>query len=399
MVLETPFHPRTQALATSRRWKEWSGYAAVCTFDAHLDREYFAIRQSAGLLDASPLFKFEIAGPDSAAFLDHVWSRRVSRLRPGRVAYGCWCDDSGAVLDDGTITRLDDERWRMTSAEPALAWLLERSRGFDVRLEDVSTDLAALSLQGPTSREIVRAVFGERAAELRFFGGCEANLVIGKRRCGAYVTRTGYTGDLGYEIWLPAAEALTAWDALMEAGAPHGITPQGLDALDVARIEAGFLLNGVEYKGAKAARIPSQKSTPFELGLDWCVDLDREPFVGQAALRPEAARGPRRRLVGLVADWDETERLFDAVGLPPEMPAGAWRDGRPVFDGARQIGYATSGAWSPTLKKNLALATVEARYATPGTVLRLELTVEYERKSVRAVVTPRPFFDPPRKRA
>ncbi|MEM7516348.1 MAG: aminomethyltransferase family protein, partial [Planctomycetota bacterium] len=382
---------------TSRRWKDWAGWAAVCSFESCHEAEYFAIRQAAGLLDVSPLFKLEIRGRDAAEFLSYVWTRDITKLKAGRVVYGCWCDDDGHVLDDGTITRLSTTRFRMTSAEPAYAWLCERSRGFDVEIEDVTKSVCALALQGPTSRAIVSDVFGESAAKLGFFRGAEERLLGSGPP--VYITRTGYTGDLGYELWLAPDHALECWDALIEHGERHRIRPIGLDALDVSRLEAGFLLCGVEYKSAKTARTAIQKSTPYELGLDWCVELDREPFVGQAALRAEAQSGPKWKLVGLVSDWDETEAHFEAAGLPPSLPAGAWRDGRPVYDGAQQIGRATSGTWSPTLKQNIALASVEARYATPGTELRLEETVEYERKTVRATVTERPFFDPPRKKA
>lgn len=395
MPLETPFHKRTQALCTSYRWKEWAGYHAVCSYDVHHDREYTAVRHSAGLLDVTPLFKLEVTGPDAADFLAYVWTRDVTRMAVGQVTYGSFCDEAGKVLDDGTLTRFEENRFRMTSAEPAYAWLYRHSRGFDVELEDVTDSVAALALQGPTSKEILAALCGSEVRELGYFRALETRI----KRKKVEITRTGYTGDLGYELWMPNSQALGVYDALMEAGEVHGIVPLGLDALDVTRIEAGFMLGGVDYTSARCALIEDQKSTPYELGLGWAVHTDRAPFIGQEALVRERSEGPKFALVGLEIDWAETEKLYESFGLPPALPMSAWRTGVPVYDGLTQVGRATSGAWSPTLKKNLALATVPARYASPRTELKLEVTVEYRRKKVKATVSDRPFFDPERKKA
>jgi aminomethyltransferase len=315
-------------------------------------------------------------------------------MRDGQVVYGCFCDDEGKVLDDGTVTRWSAERFRMTSADPTFQWLDRHSRRFDVQVEDVTTELAALALQGPSSRAILAEVCSEGIEELGYFRATETRF----RRKKIEVSRTGYTGDLGYELWMPNEKALEVWDTLLEVGKQHGIEPLGLDALDVTRIEAGYILAGVDYFNSRFAPTEAQKSSPFELGLDWAVHLDRERFIGQDALREEKRRGPRERLVGLEIDWEETERLFEARGLPPALPAHAWRDGVPVYDGGAQVGRATSGAWSPRLKKNLALATVAARFAIPGTQLKIEVTVDYRRAKVRATVVERPFFNPERKR-
>jgi aminomethyltransferase len=306
------------------------------------------------------------------------------------------------------VARLDEDCFRMTAAEPAFAWLARHARGFDVRIEDTSQSLAALALQGPASRQIlcriaepsrlVRAplVVHEDVGRLRYFGVTRALI----RGAEVWISRTGYTGDLGYEIWVPNEHALGVWDALVDAGRDFRMLPAGLDALDVTRVEAGFILNGVDYTSANHCLLESRKRTPFEIGLGWTVKLDRGPFIGQAALATELARGPRLGLAGLVLDWEEYEALFAALGLPPQVPSGAWRAPVPVYDlGGRQVGQATSGAWSPLLKKNLALATVRAEYGDPGTRLRMEVTVEYRRRSVGATVTETPFFDPERKRA
>jgi aminomethyltransferase len=398
VLLPTPFHARTAARSRSLLYKEWSGYLAVRSFETCHEREYYAFRHAAGLLDVTPLFKYDVRGPDAARLLSRVMVRAAEPQKLGLVRYLCWCDDRGKVLDDGTVTRLGERHFRVTSADPSLFWLLAHARGLDVTVDDVTREIAALALQGPVSRAILREVAGAGVDDLRFF---RATTVRAPGGGEMLVTRTGYTGDLGYELWVPNAGALALWDALIEAGAPHGLLPAGLDALDVVRVEAGFLLGGVDYTSARRARIPSQLSSPYELGFDWMVELEREPFVGATALRRERERGTPRRMVGLELDWSALERLYEAEGLPPDLPAATSRDGVPVYQRGtgRFIGQATSRAWSPTCKAYLALATVAAEFALEGTEVDLEVTVEYRRAPCRAVVRPRPFFDPERKKA
>ncbi|HEX9792482.1 MAG TPA: aminomethyltransferase family protein [Planctomycetota bacterium] len=395
MPVPSPFHARTAELCESHRWKDWSGYHAVCHFgDDHLP-EYFAIRQAAGLLDVSPLFKYRVEGPDAAVFLARVMARDVRKLKVGRVAYCTWCDEHGKVLDDGTVARLGERRFRVTAADPSFAWLARHARGFAVEIEDESQAVAALAIQGPTSRAVLRDACDADLAGLRFFGATACRL----DGVDVVLTRTGYTGDLGYEVWCARTDALTVWDALIAAGRAHGLRPIGLDALDMARVEAGFVLNGVDYWNAQQCLTEAQKSTPLELGLGWTVQLDREPFLGSAALRRERDLGPRRVLAGLEIDWPALEALYERFDLPPSLPLSAWRSGVPVYAGRRQIGRATSGSWSPTLKRNLALATLDARHAAEGARLDFEVTVEYERHNVPARVVATPFFDPARKRS
>jgi len=395
MPVPTPFHARTAALCQSYRWKDWAGHYAVCAYGPCHEPEYYAIRHAAGLLDVTPLFKYRITGKDAARLLAWVLCRDVTRLKPGRVAYSTWCDDRGHLLDDGTVTRLYDEEYRLTSAEPSYAWLCSQAGPYDVLIEDVTTEIAALALQGPTSREILRCCTDADLDALRFFGHTRARL----EGRPVELTRTGYTGDLGYELWMANEDALAVWDALLSHGQAYGLLPIGLDALDMSRVEAGFVLQGIDYISARHALVDAQKSTPYELDLGFTVHLDREPFIGQAALRAEQARGPRWAFAGLVIDWCELEALYDAHGLPPGVSACAWRDARPVYSQGRQVGRATSGTFSPTLKQNLALATLDADQAAPGTQLEIEVTVEYQRRTVSAVVTEKPFFDPERKRA
>jgi glycine cleavage system T protein (aminomethyltransferase) len=395
MPIGTAFHSRTAALCRSMSWREWSGYFAVSAYEVNHDREYSAIRTAAALIDISPLFKYRVTGKDATRLVDRIVTRDVPKMKVGQVAYTHWCDGDGKVIDDGTVSRLADGVYRWTAAEPSLRWFRMNGLDLDVRIEDVSDSTAALALQGPTSRSILEACAQGDVAGLRYFR------VMSSRIAGlpVEISRTGYTGDLGYEIWVDSAKAERLWDALMEAGRPYDITPTGMLALDVARIEAGLILLDVDYTGAKKALIASQAYSPYEIGLGRLVHLDKAPFIGQAALRREAKDGPARQLVGLEVDWPDLERLYEEAGLSPQLPATASRASVPVFRDGEQVGKATSSTWSPILKKMIALATVSSDAAAPGTRLRMELTVDHRRKAVAVTAAALPFFDPPRKRA
>jgi aminomethyltransferase len=323
-------------------------------------------------------------------------ARDIKIINIGQVAYCCWCNDHGKIIDDGTVFRLDEDRFRVHTAEPMLAWFDQFRRGFDVTIQDITETVAAVAIQGPTSRDILKQLTNIDMDALAYYRVAPGKLV----GLDAYISRCGFTGDLGYEIWVENTAALPLWDALMSAGKPYLLRPAGLDVLDITRIEAGLILNGVDFHNAEHCLIESQKSTPFELGLGWTVDLDREPFSGQAALKAVQAAGPQYTLVGLELDWDEQEALYAKLGLPVQVSADAWRAGIPVYDGdgSRQIGKATSGTWSPIIKKNLALASVENRYAQPGGKLKIEHTVEYQRETVNALIAPMPFYNPEHKK-
>lgn len=395
MPIGTPFHERTRELCVTYRWKEWAGYYAVCTYGLSPEREYNAIRQGSAAIDVTPLFKYDVTGPDAAAFLSRIVVRDVGKMKEGRMTYLCWCDDDGYILDDGTCARLGEDSYRLTSAAPAYWWLMRNAEPYDVEVVDRTGELASLALQGPTSRELLKQVCDADMDALRFFGIAKTKFA----GCSGWVSRTGYTGDLGYELWVDNGDALALWDALMAEGKNYGIEPVGLDAMDISRVEAGFVLRGIDYFGANDAYITAQKSTPYELGLGWCVKLqDREPFIGQAALEAEKKSGSKWAFVGLDIDWEAVESLYGRHGLPTMVPSTAWRCTIPVYGEGRQIGRATSGTWSPVLKKNIALATVESAYAQPGTKLFIEWTVEWARETAPCVVTKTPFFDPERKR-
>jgi aminomethyltransferase len=322
-------------------------------------------------------------------------TRDVIRCRIGQVLYTPWCDAAGKVIDDGTISRLDEGVFRLTSAEPNLRWLTLNAVGLDVAIEDVSERTAALALQGPLARTILEQVAPANFGTLQYFRLVQTTI----RGIPVTISRTGYTGDLGYEIWIDAERALGVWDALIDAGTPFGITPAGIWALDIARIEAGLVMLDVDYHSAPRALIEDQKSSPFELNLGWTVSADKGPYNGRRALRAERERTAEWRFVGISVDWTALERLFARKRLPPQLPAIAWRASVPVYRGGRQVGYATSGCWSPLLKQSLALAHVRAPHYEPGTRVTLEVTVEHVRGKADATVGKLPFFDPERKRA
>ncbi len=391
----TPLRSRTAPLMEGQAWRRWAGYLVASSYELSHDREYHAIRNAAALLDVSPLYKYLVSGPGAARLLDRVIVRDVAKTRVGQVLYTCWCDAAGKVIDDGTVARLDEHAFRMTSADPNLRWLHLNATGLDVTVTDISESTAALALQGPNARTILQQLTDADLPGLKYFRITPATL----RGIPVTISRTGYTGDLGYEVWVDAGRAVELWDALIAAGGPWGITPCGILALDVARIEAGLMLLEVDYVSAHRALIESQKSSPYELNLGWAVKLEKPWFVGRDALAAEAARGPSWKFVGLDVDWTTLERLYETVGLPPRLPTVAWRTSVPVYAGDRQVGYATSGCWSPLLKQYIALAHVEAAYAAPGTSVAMEVTVEHRRRRAAARITRTPFFDPERKRA
>ena len=395
MLKTTPFHSRTAPLVQAQTWRRWAGYQVASAYEPHHDREYAAIRSSAALIDVSPLHKYLISGPHAARLLDRMVTRDVMKCRIGQVLYTPWCDAHGKIIDDGTISRLEEDRFRLTSAEPNVRWLHLNATGLDVSIEDASEQTAALALQGPLSRDILERAAATELGALKYFRWTSASI----RGVPVTISRTGYTGDLGYEIWMDAADAVSVWDALLEEGTPFGITPAGIWALDVARIEAGLVMLDVDYYSAHRAVIEARKSSPLELNLGWTVAASKGPHNGRRALAAERAAGSTWAFVGLTVEWTSFERLFAAHGIPPELPTVAWRVSTPVYRGGKQIGYATSGCWSQLLKQYLALAHLRAPHFSPDTAVQIEVTVEHHRQRADAVVRALPFFDPPRKRA
>jgi aminomethyltransferase len=396
MPIGTAFHERTLPLCESLNYREWSGYYAVSSYEPHHEHEYNAIRNAAALIDISPLFKYRLTGKDATRLVDRVITRDLRKVSVGQVLYTPWCDERGLVIDDGTVSRLAENTYRWTAADPSLRWFTQNAVGLDVQIEDISETVAALALQGPTSGRLLKNLVEDADIEnLKYFRVTPARIA----GVPVEISRTGYTGDLGYEIWVASEQAITVWDALIAAGQAFDIHPAGMLALDVARIEAGLLLIDVDFNSSKKALIDEQKYSPFEMGLSRLVSLDKSRFVGQAALIAEAKQGHAREIVGLEIDWTEVEKLYEQVGLPPAVSAIASRVAVPVFKDGAQVGKATSSTWSPTLKRMLALATVKREYARPGTRLQFEITVEAVRHRVGAIVVKTPFFNPKRKTA
>ena len=401
MSVGTALHSRTAPLNRKMQWREWSGYFASSVYaDAH-DIEYNAIREAAALIDVSPLYKYRVSGPDAMRLVDRVITRDATKIKVGQVVYTPWCDDHGKVVDDGTVHRLADGDYRWTAADPQYRWLTQNAAGLEVRVADETEAVAAVALQGPFSREVLEAATGESFADLRYFRRRGATVRIGRRRIAIDVSRTGYTGDLGYELWIPADVAPLVWDRLMTVGHDRSIRPAGMLALDVVRLEAGLILLEVDYTSARHAMNPDQNYSPDEIGLGRLVDLDAADFVGRRALVDERRRGgPARRLVGLTLDWHTIEDLYDQQGIPPAISPVVDRAYRPVFgaDG-RQVGRVTSLGWSPMLKQAIALASVPRDLTANAARLSVEWTVEGRRSPVPATVTPLPFLDLERKRA
>jgi len=392
----TAFHERTFALCESLNYREWSGYYTVSVYEMHHEHEYNAIRNSAALIDISPLFKYKVTGRDATKLVNRVISRDINKVAVDQVIYCCWCDEQGKVIDDGTVSRLAENVYRWTAADPSLRWFTQNAAGLDVQIEDISESVAALALQGPTAGRLLKTVVEDAdIANLKYFRvtkGAIAGVPV-------EISRTGYTGDLGYEVWVDTDQALKVWDVLIDRGRPFEIKPAGMLALDVARIEAGLLLIEVDFNSSKKALVDEQKYSPFEMGLDRLVNLDKDRFIGRQALINEAKHGPAKQIVGLEIDWTEVERRYEAVGLPPSVSPIASRVSVPVYANGSQIGKATSTTWSPLLKKMIALATVKRDYAKPGTQIEIEITVEAVRHLVGAKVAKTPFYNPKHKTA
>ncbi|MCH7535516.1 MAG: aminomethyl transferase family protein, partial [Bacteroidetes bacterium] len=392
------FHERTSELCNNKDWKDWAGFFAANSYNVVNDFEYFAFRHSAGLIDITPLFKYKISGKDASSFLARLMARDISKLKLYQATYCCWCDDNGMVIDDGTVMRFEENEYFVTAADPSYSWFKRFIKSSDVTIDDVTETMCGLAIQGPTSRDILKNMCDADLDNLKFFWTTKAK----GRGVDFIISRTGYTGDLGYELWVKNEDAIKLFDSVWAAGKDYNIRMAGIAALDVARIEAGLIMNGVDYHSSLHALIPEQMTSPYELGLGWTVNLDRSPFMGQKALKKEVKEGSRWATVGLDINWPELEEIFNEHGLPPHTVAGAWRHSVPIYhrdDKTRQIGYATSGTWSPAVKKNIALATIESAYGKPGTKVNFEVTVEHQRRMVSAIVQKPQFFNPERKRS
>lgn len=396
MPLPTAFHSRTAPLCQSYDWRNWAGYLAASVYEPSHEREYFAIRNAAALIDVTPLFKYEISGPEALRLVDRIITRDATKCGVGQVMYTPWCDEHGKLIDDGTVSRLGENHFRLTSADPNLRWFQDCGYGLRAEVVDVSDDLAALSLQGPNARKILQqAVSGADIDALKYFRLTRAEIA----GVPVTITRTGYTGDLGYELWIAPEHGAKLWDALMEKGKGYGMMPVGMVAMDIARVEAALLLADIDYVSCHKALTQARKSSPLEVGLEWAVKFDKADFIGRKALRQEQQRGPAWKFVGLEVSWEAMEELFGEFDLPVRVAGRASRVAVPIYKNGRQVGQATSSAFSPVLKKYIAIGTVESQYASLGAQLKMEITVEFTRQQAPAKVVKTPFFDPPRKKA
>jgi aminomethyltransferase len=399
MIRTTPFHERLSELNTTGLWTHWSGYLSALKYDMSPKHEYFAVRNSAGFFDTSPLFKYWIRGTDAERFLGGVMTRDVRTCRPGRAQYTVWCDDRGFVLEDGVVFRHSDNEFFLTAAEPNLGYLSDLVGRLDVQIEDVSDAFGMLAVQGPRSREIL-AKLAPEVDQLAFFDHTDAK--IGP--APVTISRTGYTGDLGFEIRVGADQALQVLDAVIEAGDGHGFRPFGEQALLMTRIEAGLVLINVEFFSSRFAYTDHERVTPRELGFGWMlrgIDADDRPFIGRSAIRREVAdKTSRWSSVGLVVDWRDYDRLYNTAGLIPPKDETPLDYESMLYDseGAR-IGYATSLMYSPVLQRHIAMARVRPDLAAVGTRVNLELTINHEYRTVGADVARLPLFKPERKTA
>ncbi|MBS0364732.1 MAG: aminomethyltransferase family protein [Proteobacteria bacterium] len=387
-LLRTPFHERQMRVSQVDSFVPWSGYTTVDVFTS-VEQEYFAIRNSSSLYDVSPMVKYRIRGPDALRYLNRLCTRDIRKLRPGRVAYTVWCDDAGMLIDDGTVFCLGESDYRLCTGEWQLDWLRASAIGFDVVIRDETADLAALAVQGPTAAHLLKGAGIAGIERLKPFEHGEFRLTApAGGSAPLMVSRTGFTGDLGYELWMSPGDATTVWDALMGFGTSRALRPIGSRALNMARIEAGFILPRVDFTSAAHSLFPGTERSPLELGLAWLVDFGKGHFTGRRALLAEQARGPRRQLVGL-----------DIEGTKPAYQALLYTD----RTGRRECGSVTSATWSPTCKRNLALAMVAAPYIAEGSIVWAEIylnrELQWQRRMVRARVVPRPFFAPERRRA
>jgi len=336
MLRPTPFHSRTGPLCQGQSWSNWAGFLAAPTYEPDHLHEYNAVRTGSGLFDVSPLFKYDIRGRDALAMVNRVAVRDLSKSRIGQVFYSVWCDDKGMVIDDGTISHLGEDYFRMTAAIPTLAWLQDNAIGLDVAIEDVSEQFAGLALQGPTSRDMLQSLTDVDLSSLRFFR-CTDGKVAG---APTLISRTGYTGDLGYEVFVGPDDAEGLWDAMMEVGGEYQMLPAGLTTLDLLRIEGGLLGIDADFTSALQTMFPVQKLSVYDLGLGWMINPSKGFFVGRDALRRAKANGSRYDTIGLELDVTVMEKAYAEYGILLRRAAEAphWAgDQRHVVTGVEEV--------------------------------------------------------------
>ncbi len=403
MIRTTPFHPILSELNSQGLYTHWQGYLSALRYTHAPKHEYFAVRNSVGVFDTSPLYKYRVSGPDAERLLAGVLVRDVRACRPGRAQYTLWCDDRGFVMDDGVVFRHSETDFLLTAARASLGWLESHRGRLRVDLDDVSDDHGILAVQGPRSREVL-AVLAPETTGLAYFEHTEAK--VGPAQ--VTLSRTGYTGDLGYELTVRAEDATGVLEAVLRAGAGHGIRPFGEEALTMLRIEAGLPLVDVEFQNSRLAFTDHDRVTPKELGMGWMLkgvaETDRA-FVGRDAIRTELREGTSRwASVALVVDWEHWDRLHREAGVLPgkdehPLPYESVLYDGPHGTGAAQVGYATSVMYSPVLQRHIGLARVRPDLVAPGTEVHLELGLNHATTTVLARTARTPLFNPARKTA
>ena len=399
MIRTTPFHERTSALNETQLWSHWSGHLAADRYQMSDKFEYFAVRNAAGIFDTSPLFKYRITGKDAEAFLSGILARDIRGCQPGNAQYTCWLDDRGFVIEDGVILRPGKDEFLLTSAEPNLAYFADRIGRFDVRIEDVSHEIGTLAFQGPRSRDLLKRLVPQME-QIPYFGVAKGEI----GGAGVTVSRTGYSGDLGYEIWIDTPDAVHVWDTLWESVDGRGVLPFGLAALYMLRIEAGLLLLEADFDSSRYAWNDAHRSTPIELGWAWMfkdLKTDDRAFIGRKALEREIAdKTSRWAMRGLVVDWQDYDRVYNEAGLIPPKDHRPVHEDWMVYDADRsRVGYATSIMYSPVLQQHIALARVRPDLGKAGTRVFLEFTVDHHYEQVAAHVARLPLYNPERKTA
>jgi aminomethyltransferase len=382
--IRSPFYERMAALDTTNTWHNWKGYTTPDELYCG-ETEYFAIRNATGVFDITPMTKYRIKGRDSLHYINRLVTRDMEKIKPGRVAYAVWCDDRGQVLDDGTIFHLREGEYRLCSQERHFDWLMSNAIGFDVTVTEETAEVAGLAVQGPTSYSVLKNLGIAGLDELKVFGLMHVDF----EGAELMVSRTGFTGDLGYELWITPAKAGALWDALFAAGKLHGIRAIGVHALEMARVEAGYLAAYQEFLPAKATVRTGRTRSPLELGLDWLVDFKKPNFNGRRALAEEKRKGSTWRLVKL-----------DIAGN--KIAHSSY-----IFDDAsaskKNIGFITSAEWSPVCKQNVALGSVRMPHGAVGSTVWVEIYYQREmhwsRAMAKATVVDKPFWFPPRRSA
>ena len=399
MVKTTPFHPRLAELNTTQLWTHWAGYLSARQYDIAAKHEYFGVRNAVGFFDASPLYKYEITGRDAEQFLGGVFARDIRTCRPGRAQYTIWCDSDGYVLEDGVVYRHSTNEFLLTAAEPNLSFLQTQIGNLEVNVDDVSDQYAMLAVQGPRSRATIETLASE-VNDIGYFAHTQAKIASSE----VTISRTGFSGDLGYEIRLPADNALAVLDAVTAAGEPHRMRPFGDEALNILRIEAGLPLIAAEFSSSRYSFNEHERFTPDELGFGWLlkgIDDESRPFAGRRAILAERANNTSRwKTVGISVDARAYEELFYGAGLipPTDEPPAAWET-MLYDDNDDRAGYATSYTYSPMMQTHIGIARVRPDLASVGTTIHVEQTVNHEYTTTPATVTTMPFFNPERKTA